>query len=129
MTVRAVTHLSVRGDARAAIAFYKSVFGGHQMVISYRDTGNVQDNDEADEVMWGQVAADKGFRVMAYDVPSRILWNPGEIPVFISLRGDSDDEITRYWEALAEGAIILQPLEPAGWSPLYGTLKDRFGVT
>jgi len=24
---------------------------------------------------------------------------------------------------------ILQELAPAGWSPLYGMLKDRFGIT
>jgi hypothetical protein len=42
----------------------------------------------------GQVAADNGFRVMAYDVPSRMSWNPGEIPFFLVLRGDTADEIS-----------------------------------
>ena len=40
MSVEAVTHLNFRGEARAALAFYQSVFGGDQMVISYRDAGN-----------------------------------------------------------------------------------------
>jgi PhnB protein len=66
---------------------------------------------------------------MAYDVPSRTPWHPGEIPVFISVRGDAADEIARYWEGLADGATIVQPIGPAGFSPLYGMLKDRFGVT
>jgi PhnB protein len=129
MTVHAVAHLNFRGDARAALEFYQSVFGGNQMVISYKDAGNVQNPAEADQVMWGQVAAESGFRVMAYDVPSRTPWNPGEIPFFVSVRGNAADEITRYWEKLSEGATVLQPLAPSGWSPLYGMLKDRFGVT
>ena len=129
MTVKAATHLNFRGDARAALEFYQSVFGGDQMVITYKDAGNVQNPAEADQVMWGQVAAESGFRVMAYDVPSRTSWNPGEIPFFVSVRGDAADEITRYWEKLSEGSTIVQPLAPAGWSPLYGMLKDRFGVT
>lgn len=129
MTVKAVTHLNFRGDARAALGFYHSVFGGDQTVVSYKDAGNAQDPAEADQVMWGQVAAESGFRVMAYDVPSRVSWNAGEIPFFVSVRSDAADEITRYWEKLAEGATIVQPLAPAGWSPLYGMLKDRFGVT
>jgi PhnB protein len=129
MTVKAATHLNFRGDARAALAFYQSVFGGDRMVISYKDAGNVQDPAEADQVMWGQVAAESGFRVMAYDVPSRMAWNPGEIPFFVSVRGDAADEVARYWEKLSDGATIVQRLAPAAWSPLYGMLKDRFGVT
>ena len=72
MTVNAVAHLNFRGDARAALEFYHSVFGGGQVVVSYKDAGNVQYSSEADQVMWGQVAADNGFRVMAYDVHSRM---------------------------------------------------------
>ncbi|MET3896778.1 PhnB protein [Devosia sp. UYZn731] len=129
MTVQSTTHLNFRGDARAALAFYQSVFGGQQMVISYKDAAQVQDPGEADQVMWGQLAADSGFRVMAYDVPSRMGWNPGEIPFFVSVRGSAADEITAYWGKLVDGATIVQPLAPSGWSPLYGMLKDRFGVT
>jgi PhnB protein len=129
MTIKTTTHLNFRGDARAALAFYQSVFGGQQAVVSYRDAGAVQNPAEADQVMWGQVEADNGFRIMAYDVPARLSWNPGEIPMFVSLRGNEVEEITGYWQKLAADATILQPLAPAGWSPLYGMLRDRFGIT
>jgi PhnB protein len=129
MAVKSVTHLNFRGDARAALSFYQAVFGGEQMVISYKDAGAVQDPAEADQVMWGQVAAPSGFAIMAYDVPSRMSWNPGEIPFFVSVRADAADEVTRYWEKLSEGATVLHPLSPSSFSPLYGMLKDRFGVT
>jgi PhnB protein len=129
MSLRAVTHLNFRGDARAALGFYHDVFGGDRMMISYQEAGNVQDPAEADQVMWGQVVAKSGVRLMAYDVPSNMAWNPGEIPFFVSLQGDAPDEISQYWEKLGEGATVVQPLAPAGWSPLYGMLKDRFGVT
>jgi PhnB protein len=129
MAVQTVTHLNFRGNARAALAFYASVFGGEQMVLTYKDAHAVQDPAEADQVMWGQVAAHSGFRVMAYDVPKRMAWNPGEIPFFVAVRGDAAEEIEIFWAKLAEGATILQPLGPASWSSLYGMLKDRFGVT
>ncbi|MGX1759293.1 VOC family protein [Streptomyces lydicus] len=129
MSVNAVTHLNFRGDAHAALAFYQSVFGGHLAVVTCKDAGNVQVPAEADQVMWGQVAADNGFRVMAYDVPSGQPWDQGENAFFLSLRGETAEEVTAYWEKLTEGATVLQPLSPAQWAPLYGKLKDRFGVT
>ena len=66
---------------------------------------------------------------MAHDVPSRLSWNAGEIPFFVSVRGETAEEVTGYWDRLASGATILQPIGPAAWSPLYGMLKDRFGIT
>jgi PhnB protein len=66
---------------------------------------------------------------MAYDVPSRMPWEQGKNAFFVSVRGDSAAEITALWEKLSAGATIAQPLAPSGWAPLYGMLKDRFGVT
>ncbi|WP_055048390.1 VOC family protein [Devosia sp. A16] len=129
MTIKTTTHLNFRGNARSVLDFYQSVFGGKQTIVSYRDAGAVQNPDEAEQVMWGQVAADNGFRIMAYDVPSRLDWNPGEIPVFVSVRGNDAEEVAGYWQKLAADARILQPLAPAGWSPLYGMLRDRYGIT
>lgn len=129
MSLQTVTHLNFRGDARAALSFYHAVFGGELAMISYRDAGHVQSADEADQLMWGQVMAESGFRVMAYDVPSSTAWSPGEAPFFVSLRGDTSDEVTGTWTSLSDGASVLQPLAPSPWSPLYGMLRDRFGIT
>ena len=88
MSIKTVTHLNFRGSARQALQFYQSVFGGHLVAVTYRDAHAVQDPTEADQVMWGQVAAENGFSVMAYDVPSRLPWSPGENGVFVSIRGE-----------------------------------------
>lgn len=128
MSVKSVTHLNFRGDARAALEFYQSVFGGDIAAVTYKDAGNMQDPGEADQVMWGQVVADNGFHVMAYDVPSRMPWDRGENSFFVSLRGETTEEVTAYWKQLSVGATIVQPLAPAQWAPLYGMLRDRFGV-
>lgn len=129
MSVTTTTHLNFRGDARQALTFYQSVFGGDLIAITYADAHAVQDPSEAEQVMWGQVIAPSGFHIMAYDVPSRLPWSPGETPFFVSVRSNDADEISRCWERLSHGAGIVQPLAPAGWAPLYGMLKDRFGIT
>ncbi len=129
MTVQATTHLNFRGQAREALDFYRFVFGGEQTIITYGDFGATQDAAQAKHVIWGQVASDQGFRIMAYDVQPEKPWSPGENAFYVSVRGTSAEEITAYWEKLREGASVLQPLGASAWSPLYGMLTDRFGVT
>ncbi|UZN03646.1 VOC family protein [Cellulomonas sp. S1-8] len=129
MTISTTTHLNFRGDARAALELYGSAFGGDATVVTYAQAGAVTDPAESDQVMWGQVASPAGFRVMAYDVPSHTAYEPGVNPVFVSVRGTDADELRRYWDGLAEGATVRVPLAPAAWSPLYGMVTDRFGVT
>lgn len=91
------------------------MFGGDKTIVTYKDAQNVQDPSEADQVMWGQVVAENGFRVMAYDVPSRTPWDEGENAFFVSVRGNSAPELTELWEKLSAGATIAQPLAPSGW--------------
>ena len=129
MAVSSVTHLNFRGDARAALEFYRSVFGGDLAIVTYSDMGTVEDPAEAEQVVWGQVTAPNGFHVMAYDVPATRAWSRGDDPFFVSLRGDGADEISALWAKLAEGSTVKVPLAPSQWAPLYGMLTDRFGVT
>jgi PhnB protein len=129
VTITTTTHLNFRGDAREALAFYRSVFGGHLAAVTYADAHAVTEPAEADQIMWGQVTSDAGFRVMAYDVPSHTRHEPGVIPVFVSVRGTDVGELRGYWDRLADGATVQVPLAEAQWSPLYGMLTDRFGVT
>jgi len=129
MSVQAVTHLNFRGQARAALAFYHAVFGGQIMLATYQDFGAVPEGTPADGIIWGQVVSDSGMRIMAYDVQADKAWNPGENAFYVSLRGDSIEEITALYERLLDGGSVLHALAPAQWTPLYGMLKDRFGVT
>lgn len=129
MSIITTTHLNFRGDARAALEFYRSVFGGDLAVVTYTDAHSVTDPAEADQVMWGQVVAANGFHVMAYDVPAARPFDRGQAPFFLSVRGETAEEVQTYWDGLTDGATIKAPIAPAPFSPLYGMLTDRFGVT
>jgi PhnB protein len=129
MSINTVTHINLRGDARAALEFYLSVFGGDLVAVTYQDAHSVTNPDEADQIMWGQVTSVDGFQIMVYDVPSSKPWNQGDDAFFVSVRGKDAAEITTYWERLTAHATIVAPLAPAGWAPLYGMLTDQFGVT
>ena len=129
MSVTTTTHLNFRGQAREALEFYQEVFGGHLVTVTHAQVYGTQDPEEADLISWGQVQSEDGFQVMAYDVPRAKAYEPGIEPVFVSVRGTDEDELRRYWEALAKEGTVKAPLEPSGWAPLYGMVTDRFGIT
>jgi PhnB protein len=143
MSITTTTHLNFRGDARAALEFYQSVFGGQIVVATYADFGMPAEAPGADGVVFGQVTSDEGFRVMAYDIPgqsggsadaagSTRRENGATItdqPFFVSVRGESLDEVEDYWSRLSVGASIVEPLAASAWSPGFGMLTDAFGVT
>lgn len=128
MTVTVTPHLNFRGDARAALAFYHAVFGGELTIATYSDMGG-DDATVADHVAFGQVVAENGFRIMAYDAYPHLDWDRGRDPFFVSLRGTDAEQLRRCWDGLADGAAVRQPIGPAPWAPLYGQLTDRFGIT
>lgn len=149
MTIQTTTHLNFRGDARAALELYRSVFGGDLTLATYADLGMPADVPGADHVVFGQVRSGTGFAVMAYDIPGPSSDPQGtagtsspagatrrengmtltDQPFFVSVRGESLDEVQGYWDALAVGAAIVEPLAASPWSPGFGMLTDRFGVT
>ncbi|NQX10619.1 VOC family protein [Microbacteriaceae bacterium VKM Ac-2855] len=143
MTITSTTHLNFRGDARTALEFYQSVFGGRLTLSSYADFGMPKDAPGADGIVFGQLESEDGFRVMAYDVPGVTggsLVSGGSTKrengmtftdqsVFVAVRGETLDEIEGYWVALVAGATIVEPLAASPWSPGFGMLTDSFGVT
>lgn len=143
MTIQTTTHLNFRGDARAALEFYQSVFGGHLVVNTYADFGMPAEVPGSDKVVFGLVVGENGFRVMGYDVPGL---TDGPIvgggstrrengttvtdqAVFVSLSADTLGELQGHWDALAVGAVVVEPLAASAWSAGFGMLTDRFGVT
>ena len=129
MSLQTTAHVNFRGDARAALEFYRAVFDGAITVATYADIHAAEDPAQADQVAWGQVEAPSGFRVMAYDVQTAKPFDVGANAFYIALRGTDATEIQARWDALADGATIASPLAPAPFAPLYGMLTDRFGVT
>jgi len=143
MTISTTTHLNFRGDARAALDFYASVFGGTVTIATYGDFGMPAGAPGADSVVFGQVESPSGFRVMAYDIPGQAGGSADaagstrrengttitDQPFFVSVRGESMEEVQGYWAALSVGASIVEPFAASAWGPGFGMLTDSFGVT
>ena len=138
MSITTTTHLNFTGQARAALEFYQSVFGGSLTIASYGDFGMPADAPGAQNVVFGQVESEGGFRVMAYDIPGQVGGAPDaaraaaadtvagcgtrrenvmtltDQPFFVSVRGETLAEVERYWSALsASGSTIDAPTDSA----------------
>lgn len=127
MTTLLNPYLAFGRDAREAMNFYHGVFGGDLVVMTFAEGGMPHGPDEAERIMHSQLTTAEGHTIMASDTPVG-----GEAPARgqqISLSGDDAGQLTRYWEALGEGARIALPLEPAPWGDTFGMLVDRWGVT
>jgi PhnB protein len=122
------------------------VFGGRVTIATYADFGMPEDLPGADGVVFGQVVAENGFTVMAYDVPTDGAPADAVRPAapttrrengmtitdesfFLAVRGETVEEVGALWEELSKGATVVEPFGPARWAPAFGMLTDRFGVT
>jgi len=120
-------YLSFRDNTREVMEFYHSVFGGNLSVATFRDFHAAQDPSEEDLVMHSYLETPGGMTLMASDTPSRMELHPGD-NMMISVSGDDEAELRRYWDGLSQGAQITMPLAEVPWSKAFGMLVDRFGI-
>jgi PhnB protein len=120
-------YLSFRTNAREAMQFYKSVFGGELTVNTFGDFGAAHDASENDLIMHSLLDAPNGFKLMGSDTPSN-MEHRGAGNITVSLSGDDEAALAGYWTGLSEGATITMPLTKAQWGDSFGMLVDRFGI-
>lgn len=131
MTTRLNPYLGFRDNARAAMDFYQSVFGGELTRSTFAEFHASEDPAEQDKVMHSTLVTDSGLVLMAADTPNRMDYAPGSNTHSVSLSGDAADEaeLRGYWEKLSDGGTALAPLEQAAWGDTFGMCVDKFGVT
>ncbi len=122
-------YISFAGNAREAMEFYRSVFGGDLDVSTFRDfqMPGIEES-EADKIMHSQLTSTAGFTLMGSDVPASMGTLPETSNITVSISGKEADEIRGYWDRLAAGGQVTMPLEQAPWGDSFGQLTDKFGV-
>ena len=126
MTSRLNPYLSFNGDAREAMEFYRSIFGGELTINTFGEFGN-SDSAVADKIMHAQLVTDAGYTLMGSDLMPNMPYTPGTT-MTVSLSGDSSDQLREYWTKLADGATVTVPLEKQMWGDEFGQLTDKYGV-
>ena len=126
MQSRVNPYISFRDNARQAMEFYKSVFGGKLTISTFKDYGMAQDPADADKVMHSMLESD-GITFMASDTPPSMPFSEGA-RISMALSGDNTAELTGYFEKLGAGGKVNMPLAQAPWGDSFGMLTDRFGI-
>ena len=126
MASRLNPYLNFNGNARQALEFYNSVFGGSLNLNTFGDFG-AQGTPDADKIMHGQLETDAGYTIMAADVPGHMQYEP-IAGASVSLSGDDADALRGYWQKLSEGGTTTMPMEKQAWGDEFGMCVDKFGV-
>ncbi|MGB4759094.1 MAG: VOC family protein [Candidatus Saccharimonadales bacterium] len=130
MAVKLNSYISFNGNAKEAIEFYKSIFGGEV----YSDTFESFQSDampvaeaDKDKIMHAYLKGDNGIELMASDTPSSMEFQAGA-QIQLTLNGDDEALLRSYWDKLSESGAITVPLDKAPWGDTFGMLTDKFGI-
>ncbi len=126
MTSRLNPYLSFLDNARAAMEYYRDVFGGELVLNTFGQFGD-PDAPIADLIMHGMLETPAGFTLMGADTPPGMEYTPGTT-MTVSLSGDDVELLQGYWAKLADGGTVTVPLERQMWGDTFGSCIDRFGT-
>jgi PhnB protein len=127
MASRLNPYLNFNGNARQAMEFYASVFGGDLTVTTHAELGSTEPAD-ADRVMHSQLETDAGYTLMAADIPSSMEYQP-MAGSSVSISGDDADALRGYWEQLSGSGSAIMPMQKQAWGDEFGMCVDQFGVS
>lgn len=126
MAARLNPYLHFSGNAREAMEFYRSVLGGQLDVMTFGDVGGGGDEYPDDGVMHARLRTSDGLELMASDGHDPDATGPDRLSLSVS--GDDETTLTRWFEALAEGGTVDVPLEKQVWGDTFGQVTDRYGM-
>jgi PhnB protein len=127
MASRLNPYLSFNGNARQALEFYVSVFGGNLSLNTFAEFG-AKDSPDAERIMHGMLETDAGYTIMGADITSEMDYQP-MAGFSVSLSGDDTDGLRGYWEKLSASGTVTMQMEKQVWGDEFGMCVDQFGVS
>lgn len=120
-----VPYLLFPGDAADALQRYATIFGGELSLFTYAQAGRTDGPEDA--IAHGMLL--KGPVEFAGADAATGEESVAMSGMFLSLLGTADAETLAGWfDALAAGGTVIDPLQKRPWGDYDGTLVDRHGV-
>lgn len=120
-------YINFKSNAREAMEFYKTVFGGNLKMSTFKEYHASQTPGEDNLIMHAELEIGDGLTFMASDTPERMEYHPGN-NITMSLSGDDEDQLKTYFRKLSTGGKVSMPLEKAMWEDIFGMCTDKFGI-
>ena len=125
-------YLMFEGRCEEAIEFYKKALGAKpEMMMRYKESpeppppGCIPPGSE-NKIMHASLRIEDAV-VMASD--GMCSGKPNFSGVTLSINVKKSADADRYFNGLAEGGKVNMPLAKTFWSPRFGMVQDRFGVS
>jgi PhnB protein len=119
-------YISFKDNAREAMEFYQTVFGGKLVMNTFKEFHASQDPSEDDNIMHAMLEAENGIHFMAADTPLGMKYQTGNVSMTLS--GDNHDELAEYFAKLSANGVVDQALTMSPWGDTFGMCIDQFGV-
>ncbi len=120
-------YLSFRDNAKEAMTFYQSVFGGELTISTFGDYQMSENASEQDKIMHAMLTAGNGMVLMGADTPEAMGYKPGS-SISVSLSGSDETELRGYFDRLADGGAVTVPMEKSPWGDVFGMCTDKYGT-
>ena len=123
-------YLVTNGDGLEAIEFYKEALGANvEQVNLFKDFLPDCPAELENHVMNAQFCLPNGQRFMLSDNNPEMPFTVGD-NITVALITDDVETATDYYQKLAKDAkAINMELQAVPWSPAYGNLTDKFGIS
>jgi PhnB protein len=132
MTLRLIPYLVMDGNAREAIQFYEKALDAQ--VLFLQSFGEMPENPDfplpaeaKDRVSHATIKVGETEMMFSDTFPGQ----PHQIGTHVTICISTNDaeQAKRMFEALADGGQVEMPMQETFFSPAYGSVKDKFGVT
>lgn len=130
MTIKLNSYLSFNGNAKQAMEFYQSIFGGQiyaDTFAKFASEAMPVAEEDRDKIMHAFLKGDNDIELMASDTPKGIPFQSGA-QVSLALNGDDETVLRSYWDKLSQDGTITMPLDIAPWGDTFGMVTDKFGI-
>ena len=129
-------YLSFEGRCEEALEFYKSALGAEvQMLMRFKDNPDLK-GCESDPKMMPPGAENKVMHAALRIGDSLIMGSDGYCSgkanfqgISLALTAKNESEADRFFKALSNGGNVQMPLTKTFFSPAFGMVTDRFGVS
>lgn len=132
MSILLNPYLIFDGNAKEAVSFYEKALGGKVVgIMTYGDLPADPDHPMPEEVksrvMHAHLKVGDADLMFSDTYPGEPYQRGNAIQ--IAIRPQEPEVAESIFNALAEGGQVVLPLQKTDWSPMYGMVTDRYGIT